>query len=138
MITASSTPNYDEWGWDDYWNCEDWLQWHRALKAAHGLDAANYTFITAYHQASFGAASFDCRTFNSAFREYARQNGFHDALYLGIGAIMQPVGDVLETGGNIIGSALSASETLKKLIPIMMILAAIILLVYLSKKAQLV
>lgn len=137
MITSSSVPNYDNWGWDTYWSCEDWIQWHKELKKDFGLDHANLTFANAFNQAGFGAASYNCRTFNSAFRTYARDNGFLESLYAGIGVIMEPAGDVLETGGNILGSAVSASEILKKLIPIVTVLAVILLLVYFSKKAQL-
>lgn len=135
-ITAQSTPNYDDWGWDQYWNCEDWIAWHKELVKAYGLQQANLRFITAYHQASFGAASYDCRTFNRSFREYARQNGFLDALYQGIGAIMQPVGPVIETGSNILDVAVTTSSMLKKLLPLVFILLVVIGMFYIGKKAQ--
>ena len=30
-ITADSTPVLDGWGWDDYWDSEDWIQWYKLL-----------------------------------------------------------------------------------------------------------
>jgi hypothetical protein len=30
-ITADSKPDYDDWGWDDYWDIEDWMKWHKEL-----------------------------------------------------------------------------------------------------------
>ncbi len=144
MITATSQPNYDDWGWDDYWNCNDWITWHQELVKAHGIDYANRRFVEAFHQATFGAASYDCRTFNSAFRKYASDNGFLEALYDGLlGTVMSPVGTVIDIGGNIVdaagniaGAASNATETIKKVIPILIILVVIIGLILLAKKAQ--
>lgn len=136
MITANSQPNYDEWGWDDYWSCEDWVEWHKALKNAYGQSQANQTFVQAFHQASFGASSYDCRTFNTAFRTYAKDNGILDALYQGIGVLMIPAGSAIEIGGNIVGLAVNTSSLLKKIVPLIIILVMIIFLVYLSRKTQ--
>jgi hypothetical protein len=136
MITAQSSPDYDGWGPDTYWRCNEWIQWHQALKNAYGLTEANTKFITAYHKAGFGAASYDCRTFNQEFRTYARQNGFFDALFEGIGSLMQPVGSVLETGGNVLGTVQSVTEVIRKLTPLLVITAVIILVVFMVKKTN--
>jgi hypothetical protein len=34
-----ASPDYDEWFWDSYWDCNDWMQWHKALKSKYGLRA---------------------------------------------------------------------------------------------------
>ena len=30
-ITENSVPNMDDWGWDNYWNCQDWIEWHKII-----------------------------------------------------------------------------------------------------------
>ena len=31
-IDAYSQPDYDDWGWDDYWDINDWKNWYDALE----------------------------------------------------------------------------------------------------------
>jgi len=103
-ITWQSVPLYDEWGWwGEYWSCADWIEWHRQLKTHYGINQANLIFINAFHEAGFGAASYDCRTFNPAFKNYAKDNGFFDALFDGIpGIILQPVSNVIHASGKLL------------------------------------
>ena len=81
IITAGSSPCFDTWGPADYWNCADWIAWHKALKSQYGQDEANRRFITEFHNAGFLSASYDCRTFNGSFRAYAKEENFYDGLY---------------------------------------------------------
>lgn len=83
-ITAESLPDYDDWGSDDYWSADDWIAWHKALKARYGVQAANEKFLIAYRESGFLGAELNYRTFNSAFRAYAQENGFYDGLYWGV------------------------------------------------------
>ena len=105
-------PDFDSWGWDSYWSAAEWIQWHRALVARHGLEQANVRFVTEWQKQGFGAAPLDARSFDTSFRDYARQNGFLDALYYGIGALAKPLGgandalDGVAKTGRAIGVAL--------------------------------
>jgi hypothetical protein len=118
VITANSTPVYDAWGPDDHWSCSDWITWHKALKKEFGADKANEIFISAFHKAGFAASSYDCRTFNSDFRKYAKDNGFYDALYDGItGLILKPIGsgnDVVNSASNTISNVGEGAEGITK------------------------
>lgn len=104
-----SVPLLDEWGWADYWSASDWLTWHAAVKARYGLEVANRKFIQFWEQQGFGANPINARTFNAAFRAYARENGFFDSLFYGIGSLAKPLGTVasdlpavIDTTGNIL------------------------------------
>lgn len=108
VITADSKPDLDDWGWDDYWGPEHWIEWHKKMKAKYGPDEANQRFIIAYHEASFGAASFDWRTVNSTFKKYAKDNGFYDALYDGLGGLL---GKVASVANSVVRTSADASET---------------------------
>lgn len=116
-----SVPDYDGFGYDSQWTAEDWLTWHRALKVKYGPDEANRRFITAWQGGGFGEdPPLDARSFNSAFRDYARANGFLDALYSGLGALAKPLGtanDVLD-GATALGSGVkNSAKTLGFLLP---------------------
>lgn len=104
--SASSTPDYDEWGWDDWWKASDWIRWHRALKAAYGPDEANRRFIDAWDRQTNFAGPIDARTFNSDFKAYARENGFYQALFSGSGALARPVA----AGVSVVDAASGAVE----------------------------
>lgn len=141
IITAQSTPVKDTWGFGDYWSCSDWIRWHQLMKEAFGLEQANIRFVNEFESQEMLAAGYDCRSFNSSFRDYARENGFLDALYAGIGVLAVPIGvgtDVVHDAGTIISnvsdSATQVSEITKKLIPLLLILVLVFVGVYAYKK----
>ena len=115
---ASSTPDYDNWGPDSWWTAQDWVTWHKALKAQYGLDEANARFITAWQQQGIGASPLDARSFDSSFRDYAKANGFFDALYYGLGALAKPIGTVSDVVTNVSKGIETTATLTKYLIPI--------------------
>lgn len=106
--SAAAMPDFDDWGWDDYWSADDWIEWHAAMKQEYGLRDANQTFLAYWHEQGFGSATRDARTFDASFREYARANGFLDDLFDGgVGVLSQPLGwatDILGGGTNVAGN----------------------------------
>lgn len=91
-ITADSTPVLDGWGWADYWSINDWIIWHKSMKSKYGQQEANRRFLAAWHTQDSDANPFNQRNFNSDFRKYARDNGFFDGLFSGMGFISKPIG----------------------------------------------
>lgn len=107
VINADSTPDLDDWGWDDYWGPGEWIKWHAAMKKKYGRDEANYRLVKAYNEASMGAANYDWRTFNTDFKNYAKKEGFYNGLFEGIGAIAKPISTgvtVVDAAGNVVDS----------------------------------
>jgi uncharacterized membrane protein (DUF2068 family) len=102
VTTWNTAPDYDEWGIDDSWDCNDWMQWHKLLKAKFGKEKAKYIWDYAYAQGTTGASHFDCRTFNTSFREYARKEGLDTYASAGIFA---PVLDITGSGIEVVGGA---------------------------------
>jgi hypothetical protein len=95
-INADSTPILDGWGWGDYWGVNDWIDWHKANVKKYGLNVANEKLIKEYHKATMFAASYDWRTFNPTFIKYAKENGFYNALYSGLGGLIaKPLGSAV-------------------------------------------
>ena len=102
VTTWNTAPDYDEWGFDDWWDCNDWMQWHKLLKAKFGKEDAKYIWEYAYAKGTQGAGHWDCRTMNSKFRQYARKEGLDTYASAGIFA---PVLDVVGTGGEVVSGA---------------------------------
>jgi len=75
VTTWNIAPDYDQWGSDTWWKCDEWIAWHKRLKEHFGSERAKLIFNYAYAQGSEFAGHYDCRTFNSAFRKYAREEG---------------------------------------------------------------
>lgn len=74
-ITADSVPDFDNWGWDDYWDCADWKRWHEVKKAAHGLEAANAAFIQYWGAQDAFMAPYNWCKYRSDFAQYFADQG---------------------------------------------------------------
>jgi hypothetical protein len=115
---ADSKPDYDGWGPDSWWTANDWMTWHRSLKARFGLDDANVKFVNAWEKQGALSAPLDARSFNTAFRDYAKANGFFDALYYGLGALVKPIGAVTDVVSGVSAGISSVSTLTKYILPI--------------------
>ena len=113
-----ATPDYDNWGPDSWWTAQDWLTWHRSLKAKYGLDEANARFINAWQKQGLFSAPLDARSFDTSFRDYAKANGFFDALYYGAGSLVRPIGTVTDVVAGVTEGISSTASLTKYLIPI--------------------
>lgn len=113
-----STPDYDGWGPDSWWTARDWMTWHGALKSKYGIDEANRKFITAWEKQGFGATPLDARSFDTQFRDYAKANGFFDALYYGAGALVKPIGAVTDVVTGVTEGVSATAKLSKYLIPV--------------------
>jgi len=102
VTTWNTAPNYDEWGNDSYWNCADWIQYHKLLKEKFGQEKANAIWEYAYSQGTLFAAHSNCRTTDSAFRLYAARENIN--LYASAG-VLSPALKVIGGGLDIISGA---------------------------------
>lgn len=144
-IDINSTPVFCWFGGSDCWNCIDFITWHKALVSAYGQSKANTIFITSWSSAPFINTAYDCRSFDSSFRQYAKDNGFFDALYSGLGVIAEPIGvgtDIVHGAGNIVsntvGGAENTSKIIKWLIPALVVIGAILLIWWAIKHFNLI
>lgn len=111
VTTWNTVPNYDEWGSDTYWSCEDWVQWHKLLKEHFGSERAKYIWEFAYGQGTQGASHWDCRTNNSAFRRYASSEGLDMYSSAGLASIiLKPIGAGVDVVSNVSDAISSLSE----------------------------
>jgi len=102
MITADSIPDLDDWWFDEWWTCDQWIMWHKANKKKYGQAVANQKFMEYWNQQTFGAGALDCRTFDSKFRAYITRNNLYDAVYEGAGLfkhVLGPIGGASDVVG---------------------------------------
>lgn len=110
------------------WSPAEWMQWHAAMRTAYGLATANTRFLTAW--ADDGVLSgppLDARSFNTAFRDYAKTNGFFDGLYNGLGVIAKPIGaanDVVDAASK---SASTAAKIAEWVLPAAILIGAAVI-----------
>jgi hypothetical protein len=118
------------------WSVQDWIAWYSILEATDGQTQAVSKFVKAFRNAPFGSPTIDFRTFDSEFKDFAKENGFYDALFTGVlGTIAKAentAGDVVNSGLDAVGGTFtglnSIIQTLKEYIPIIIVLAGLILL----------
>jgi hypothetical protein len=123
VTTWNTAPDYDEWGIDTYWNCNDWILYHKLLKAKFGQNKANFIWDYAFSQSGNLSGNLSCRTINSSFREYVRENGLNPFANAGIFTpVLQGVGTIQDVTGGVL-SGVSSFFTTKKVNTIFTILS---------------
>ena len=143
----NTAPDYDQWGSDTWWDCNDWVLWHKLLKEKFGQNKANFLWDYAFSQSGSLSGNLDCRTFNSSFRTYVRQNGLKPYANAGIfapilqgaGTIQDVTGTAIDTTGNVASGILGTVDSflggnnLKKTISIVAIVGGVLGLAYVYK-----
>jgi hypothetical protein len=129
VTSWNTAPDYDNWGFDDWWNCDDWILWHKFLKQKFGQNKANFLWDYAFAQSGSLSGNLDCRTFNSSFRDYVRQNGLKPYANAGIFTpVLQGAGTIQDVTGGILGgvSSVFTSNNVKKIFTIISIGAVVV------------
>lgn len=139
LINWDSVPDYDQWGVDSFWKCEDWITWHKKLAEHFGKETAKEIWDYAYAKSGSLSANLDCRTFNSTFREYVNKNGLSPYANAGV---LSPVLSTYGTASDVLSGALSGvssfftGNNVKKILNIVMIAGVIYGGVYLYKSVR--
>lgn len=143
-ITADSTPDYDDWGMDDYWSLADWVEWHKQLRNKYSSDnkeakteidgtyylikwntKADQIWLDAWKKQSFNAAPINemMKVGTSDFA-YLKANIF---LYMGTTAVLYDfnpynpyavVENIIKPMGEAITGVVSGVKTALKVLPI--------------------
>ena len=74
-INADSYPDYDEWGYDDYWKIPDWQTFYDKLIAKYGADEGSRRWLDAWHRQTWGANPNNLRT---SIRDWGASKGLWD------------------------------------------------------------
>lgn len=134
-ITADSQPDYDSFGIDSYWSCNEWIQWHIALKAKNAA-TANEIWQTAWDKQDSFEHDYNWCKYSGVFNKYVRENNLDATWWLP--NILNSAADSAENLANSVTSSTQAAENvgkvLKYLLPTVVILASIGVLVYAAKQ----
>ena len=129
VTTWNTAPDYDQWGNDTSWSCDDWIMWHKLLKEKFGQNKANFMWDYAFAQSGNLSSNLNCRTFNSSFRTYIKNNGLNPFANAGIFApVLQGAGTIQDVTGSVLGGVTSffSSSNVKNILNIVAIGAVVL------------
>ena len=129
VTTWNTAPDYDQWGNDTYWSCEDWILWHKLLKEKFGENKAIFMWDYAFAQSENLSSNLNCRTFNSNFRAYVKDNGLNPFANAGIFApILQGSGTIQDVVGGTLGGITSffSSSNVKNILNVVALGAVVV------------
>jgi len=126
-LNPDAAPVLDGWGWDNYWNCAEWIQWHRAMKATYGQQTANERLTLAWESQDWTAHNYSWCKYDSSFYDYIKAN-FPDETANVFAAIWH-------SGTNVVDTVANATDTVKKLAPLLIIFLLILAAMVLYRKS---
>lgn len=132
-ITADSIPDYDEWGYDSYWSCDDWINWHKALKAKFGKTSADKTWTEAWNKQDGFESNYNWCKYQGVFNTYVKAENLNATWWLP--NILNNVTGVAEDASD---AAKNVSNVIKVIIPVVVIGAAIAVFIYAAKKLNII
>lgn len=132
-ITADSKPDYDEFGVDDYWSCDDWINWHKALKKKFGKQVADKTWTEAWNKQDSFESDFNWCKYQGTFNSYVRAENLNATWWLP--NILNSITGIAEDASD---AAKNTSNVLKVVIPVLVVSAAIGILIYAGKKFNII
>lgn len=104
-ITWMSKPDYDSWGADSYWSCEEWKQWYFALKNHFGAEEARKIWLK-YASKVDSFEHFNWCRWNKSFAQFLKDNKLD-----GVDNILSRSGT---TAASILDSGLNAARFVAK------------------------
>ena len=77
-ITAQSTPDYDMPfnPFDSAWTMQDWIIWHKALKAEYGKERGTQMLVHAWEKQSIWSMPYNWWKYNSTWVDYWKSEGY--------------------------------------------------------------
>jgi hypothetical protein len=131
--------------WQDWWNAATWTRWHSKVMEKYGKARANEVFLIWWNKAPLLSPTIDYRTFDKPFIEYAKKNGFYDALFTGIGGVLgktagalnkttEAAGDVVGAAGDIASKAGGLAKFLADNLIIILVVTALLILAITYKR----
>lgn len=124
VTTWNTAPDYDQWGIDTYWSCNDWILWHKLLKEKFGQNKANFMWDYSFAQSKSLSSNLDCRTFNSSFRDYVKNNSLNPFANAGVFTpVLQGAGTIQDVTGGLLGgvSSFFTSNNIKNIFNVLLV-----------------
>lgn len=137
VTTWNVAPDYDEWGYDTWWSCEDWIMWHKQLKNHFGDNLARQIWEYAFSKSSNLSGNLSCPDFNSRFRQYQEANNLKTGvLFEGVlGDIIDIPTNIVDFASDTVSSTVSffSGDTTKRILTASLIIGGLIGVAYAYK-----
>lgn len=142
VITWNNAPDYDEWGWDEFWKCGDWITWHIKLSEHFGEKTATEIWNYAFQKSTNLSSNLDCSSFDSEFRKYTKEHGLKpntDIITETFGTTTDVLTGALGTTSNVASGlfgtvdSIFGGNNIKKTINIVLIAGGLIGIAYVYK-----
>jgi hypothetical protein len=139
IINWNTVPDYDEWGIDTYWSCNDWITWHQKLSKHFGEATATEIWNYAFAQSGNLSSNLDCNSLNASFRTYVKQHNlkpYSDIVTEAMGTTTDVVSGALSTTSDVASGIFDTTKSLfggsnfKKTLNIVLIVGGIIGVAY--------
>ncbi len=139
LITWNNAPDYDEWGYDDFWSCDDWITWHKKLAEHFGEATATEIWNHAFKQTTNLSSNLDCNALDSSFRSYVKSHGLdvnNDLVTQVIGTTSDVLSGALDTTSNVASGVFGTVNSLfgggnfKKTLNIVLIVGGVVGVAY--------
>ena len=139
QINWNTVPDYDEWGYDTYWSCDDWITWHQRLVEHFGEATATDIWNYAFAQSTNLSSNLDCNSLNATFRAYVKAHNLkpnNDLVTQAVGTAVDVTSGVLDTTSNVASGVLGTVNSifggtnLKKTIDIILIVGGVLGIAY--------
>ena len=115
-ITYDSKPDYDDWGYDEYWTCEDWRIWYTKLKDHYGKSQAYTIWTNAWLKQDIWESNYSWCKYDTHFTEYMKAEGIN------VGHV---VSNIINTGGEVLedvtGGIVNTTKLIKYGLPFIVI-----------------
>ena len=136
-ITCNSEPVLDEidlwglFGTEEYWNCAQWVKYHKELVKCYGLEQADLIFETKWEeQNTFHAWPYSTCKYDSAFVTYFKNKSNLDVGHIVSDAFVtvdKVTTDILETLPKVSQGIKNTGSVLKYALPVIIIGGALFL-----------
>jgi hypothetical protein len=139
QITWNNAPDYDEWGWDTSWSCDDWITWHQKLAQHFGEATATEIWNYAFKQTTNLSGNLDCISIDASFRSYVKEHNlvvYQDLLTDVIGGSTDILHSAIDTTTSVSTglfsgvSSLFGGSNFKKTLNIVLIVGGVIGVAY--------
>ena len=139
LITWNTVPDYDEWGWDTFWSCDDWITWHQKLAQHFGEATATEIWNYAFKKTTNLSSNLDCISLDASFRAYVKAHKltvYEDLITDVIGGSTDILNSAVDTtvsvSTGLLGGvkSLFGGDNLKKTVSVVLIVGGIIGVAY--------
>lgn len=132
-IHKDSVPDLDNWGFDDYWDCDDWIKWYKARKQSYGATDAKETFLRYFSKRTAFGHELTCFNTSYFYDYFTREGVFsRDAAIEAVRGASNVVSNTAQSASN----ATKAISNISKYLPYILLVLALVLVFWALRNSK--